>query len=286
MTYQSGGALPANGGCSIQVDVTSSTVRSYVNTIAVGAVQTTVGNNTVAASATLQVLALPTVAKAFVPGLDPAGRELVAHADARQHERGRADPRVRLRRRAAGESRPRHSGDRRRARAPSANVVAAAGGPTVTYKSGASIPAGGCTITVPVTTALAGGYDNVIAAGALVTTIGSNPAGASAHLDVLQADLSITKTDGVADGRAGHDDDVHDRRHERGTERRRERARGGLLPAAITSATWTCVASAGSSCGAASGSREHRDDGLAPRGRHGDVHASSRTSRPRRRARS
>jgi hypothetical protein len=62
LTYKSGGALPANGGCSIQVDVTSSTVRSYVNPIAVGAVQTTVGSNVVAASATLQVLALPTIA--------------------------------------------------------------------------------------------------------------------------------------------------------------------------------------------------------------------------------
>ena len=252
LTYKSGGALPANGGCSIQVDVTSSTVRSYVNAIAAGAVQTTVGSNTVAASATLQVLALPTIAKAFAPTSIPLGASstltltlgntnAVALTLAADFVDTLPANLVLGTPATVGGS------------CASANVVAAAGGPSVTYKSGASIPAGGCTITVPVTTALAGGYDNVIAAGALVTTIGSNPAGTSAHLDVLQADLSITKTDGVVTVIPGTTTTYTIAVSNAGPSAVVNAPVADTLPAAITSATWTCAATAGSSCGAASG---------------------------------
>ncbi|MEO8053919.1 MAG: hypothetical protein ABI768_02120 [Acidobacteriota bacterium] len=251
LTYKSGGALPANGGCSIQVDVTSSTVRSYVNPIAIGAVQTTVGSNVVAASATLQVLALPTIVKAFAPVSIPLGASSTLtltlgntnavaltlssdFVDTLPANLVLGTPAT------VGGS------------CASVNVVAAAGGPSVTYKSGASIPAGGCTITVPVTTALAGGYDNVIAVGALVTTIGSNPAGTSAHLDVLQADLSITKTDGTPTAVPGTTTTYTIVVTNAGPSAVTGAAVTDNFPATITSAPWTAAYSAGSS-GPASG---------------------------------
>ncbi|WP_434781523.1 beta strand repeat-containing protein [Deinococcus xinjiangensis] len=68
-------------------------------------------------------------------------------------------------------------------------------GTTVTYASGATIPAGGCTILVTVKSGTSGSYPNTIAAGALVTNAGSNAAATSATLTVTPAaDLSISKT--------------------------------------------------------------------------------------------
>jgi len=69
-------------------------------------------------------------------------------------------------------------------------VGAAAGGGAITYAAGASIPNGGCTITVSVTATSAARstyYTDSIAAGALVTTLGSNPTAASGTLTVLAA---------------------------------------------------------------------------------------------------
>ncbi len=69
-------------------------------------------------------------------------------------------------------------------------------GTTVTYASGASIPAGGCTILVTVKSGTSGSYPNTIPAGALSTNAGSNAAASNtATLTVTPAaDLSITKT--------------------------------------------------------------------------------------------
>ena len=68
-------------------------------------------------------------------------------------------------------------------------VGAAAGSGAVTYAADANIPAGGCSITVTVT-ARSGtaktDYTNTIPAGALQTTLGNNPAGASGTLTVQQ----------------------------------------------------------------------------------------------------
>ena len=58
-------------------------------------------------------------------------------------------------------------------------IAATAGGTSITYASGATIPPGGCTITVGVTSPEPGGpYDNVIPVGALDTDAGSNGAAA------------------------------------------------------------------------------------------------------------
>ncbi len=253
VTYLSGGGLPALGVCSIQVDVTSSTVRSYVNTIPIGAVQTTVGNNTVAGTATLQVLALPSVLKSFSPTSIPLGASSTltltlgnTNAVALTLAADFVDtlpPNLVL-------GTPATIGGTCAA----VNVVAAAGGSSVTYKSGASIPAAGCTITVPVTSAVPGGYDNVIPVGALVTTIGSNPAGTSAHLDVLEADLSITKTDGVPTVVPGTTTTYTIVVSNAGPSAVVNAPVVDALPSpAISSATWSCAPTGGSSCAAPAG---------------------------------
>ena len=61
-----GTAIPA-GGCTIIVNVKSSTAGAAINTIAAGTLQTVAGNNAAAATATLNVYAPPTVTKSFAP---------------------------------------------------------------------------------------------------------------------------------------------------------------------------------------------------------------------------
>jgi uncharacterized repeat protein (TIGR01451 family) len=62
----SGTSIPA-GGCTVIVNVTSSTEGPAVNSIAAGALQTGAGNNSAAGSDTLNVYAAPTVAVSYLP---------------------------------------------------------------------------------------------------------------------------------------------------------------------------------------------------------------------------
>jgi len=55
VSLASGAQIPANGSCTVQVDVTSAAAQTYTNTIAAGALQTDLGNNAAAASAALTV---------------------------------------------------------------------------------------------------------------------------------------------------------------------------------------------------------------------------------------
>jgi uncharacterized repeat protein (TIGR01451 family) len=50
-----GGSVPANGSCTVQIDVTAASSGSYENTIPVDALKTGLGNNTTPAAATLTV---------------------------------------------------------------------------------------------------------------------------------------------------------------------------------------------------------------------------------------
>jgi len=50
-----GGVVPANGSCTVSIDVTAATTGSYVNTIAAGALSTNAGSNVAPASSTLNV---------------------------------------------------------------------------------------------------------------------------------------------------------------------------------------------------------------------------------------
>lgn len=55
VTLAAGAKIPANGSCTVKVNVTSATADSYLNTIAAGALQTDRGNSAQAANATLVV---------------------------------------------------------------------------------------------------------------------------------------------------------------------------------------------------------------------------------------
>lgn len=185
VTYASGGSIPA-GGCSFAVNVTSVSVGSYTNTIAPGALQTGIGNNAVGTSAVLQVLALPTLSKSFSPTTILAGQTstltltlgnanaataLVLSStltDTLPAGLVLANPATVGGTCAAG------------------SVTAVAGAGSVSFASGATIPAaGGCTITVPVTSASGGSYVNTIAAGALQTQGGSNATPTTDTLTVI-----------------------------------------------------------------------------------------------------
>jgi len=54
-----GGIIPAMGSCKVSVRVTSSVVGDHVNTIAAGALQTTLGSNTASAEAVLSIITNP-----------------------------------------------------------------------------------------------------------------------------------------------------------------------------------------------------------------------------------
>ncbi|MDF1485596.1 IPTL-CTERM sorting domain-containing protein [Ramlibacter sp. H39-3-26] len=183
--YASGAAIPA-GGCTITVDVTSSTMRAYTNTIAAGQLKTSAGTNPEPAVATLGVgqPAAPTVVKSFSPTtIDKGGLSTLtillgnpnataltlasAMTDTLPTGVVVATPAV------IGGS------------CPSASVTATAGSGSVVYAAGATIPVSGCTITVQVTSATAGSYTNNIDAGALITNeAGANPVPAQAGLVV------------------------------------------------------------------------------------------------------
>jgi uncharacterized repeat protein (TIGR01451 family) len=183
VTYQTGGTIPA-GGCSISVDVTSSTVATHLNTIPAGALRTTGGNSPAAATASLQVLALPGVAKSFSPLTlatgAPATLTLTLGNTNGAAATLTADFVDTLPAGLVVAPAPNVGGT-----CPSARVVATAGASSISYTNGAPLPTGGCTITVAVTAASAGGYTNSVPAGALQTTQGANPAPATARVDFL-----------------------------------------------------------------------------------------------------
>ena len=187
VTYAAGGTIPAGapGSCTITANVTSSTLGTVTNTIAAGALQTNFGNNAVAASANLTVAAnAPTVAKAFAPASIAAGGTSVLTITLTNNNATAATLSAAL-------------VDTLPAGVTLANATfggtcagtksGVAGGVTVTYASGATIPGGApgsCTITANVTSSTVGTVTNTIAAGALQTSNGNNAAAATANLTV------------------------------------------------------------------------------------------------------
>lgn len=185
LSYANGAEIPA-GGCTISVDVTSSTAGSYLNTIAAGQLTTSAGSNPDPANATLGVdqPAAPTVNKAFSPtSIDLGGVSRLTIT------LGNPNTTALTLASAMTDTLP---ADLAVAAAPNlggtctvGSVTAAAGGNTVSYAAGAKIPAAGCTITVNVTSSVAGSYTNTIPAGGLTTVeAGSNPTPTHAGLVV------------------------------------------------------------------------------------------------------
>jgi hypothetical protein len=179
-----GGSIPANGSRTVTVNVTATAPGSYTNTLPVGALQTNLGSNTVAASAILIVSAPATtpvtLSKTFSPStIKPGGvstltitltnpNNTVAYLTA---------PLIDY--------------------LPSGVVVSGNGstncggkysgnqGATTVTVIGGSIPANGSrTVTVNVTASYSGTYTNTLPVGALQTSLGSNTAAAYATLTV------------------------------------------------------------------------------------------------------
>ena len=67
MTLPAGRTIPANGSCTLSVDVTSGAVALYVNTIPAGDLVTSNGNNAAPANANLTVIQM-IVSSNPVPG--------------------------------------------------------------------------------------------------------------------------------------------------------------------------------------------------------------------------
>ena len=174
ITYASGAAIPI-GSCTISVNVTSSTAGTYTNTIAAGQLSTGVGLNQDPAVATLAVgpgaLAPPTMTKSFNQGTIFTNGTSALTLSLGNPNSGAltltalftdvlptnvlvaATPNIRGT--CAG------------------TVTTAAGAGTITYANGATIPSGGCTIIVDVTSGTAGSYTNTLATTALITDGGS-----------------------------------------------------------------------------------------------------------------
>ena len=190
VTLPAGRTIPANGSCTLIVNVTGTVAGSYINIIPIGALQTNTGNNLAPATATLLItqLVVPSISKAFAPSsisaggvstltititnpqaapstltaplIDnlPAGVTIAAVPDVSTTCGGTGAP------------------------------LATPGGSSVTLPAGRTIPANGsCTLIVNVTGTVAGSYINIIPIGALQTNTGNNLAPATATLLITQA---------------------------------------------------------------------------------------------------
>ncbi len=190
VTLPAGRTIPANGSCTLNVDVTAALAGTYVNTLVVGALVTTNGNNRSPAVAALTVIAIvptaPTISKSFNPSTINTGgvstltitmsnpNPSIATLTAPLVDNlplgvvVAAIPNVGSTCGGGG------------------SLSASAGGSTVTLPAGRSIPANGsCTVFVDVTAALGGSYINSIPAGRLMTSNGNNPLPAIATLTVV-----------------------------------------------------------------------------------------------------
>jgi hypothetical protein len=184
VTLDTGSAIPPNATCTVTVDVVANASSGYDNTIAIGDLQTSVGNNAVAASATLTVTPIPpTVTKSFNPATVVVNTPSTLTITLANANAGAANLTAALTDALPGglvvAATPNESTTCGGA------LTANAGSGSVTLDGAASIPAAGsCTVVVDVEAAAAGVYDNDIPAAALQTDLGNNTAPADATLTV------------------------------------------------------------------------------------------------------
>lgn len=192
-----GGAIPANGTCTVTVAVTAPVAGSYINSVPAGALKTSNGNNASPAVATLTVTPAvapvpvpPTLGKSFSPAtisvggistvvltlsnsnavIDTMTAPLTDHLPAGMTVDGTASTTC-------------------------GGTVDALKGSTSITLTGGTIPAkGSCTVSVEVTPDCECPYFNSVSAGALKTDNGNNAAPAVATLTVTAAILGGTPT--------------------------------------------------------------------------------------------
>lgn len=198
----SGATVPAGGSCTVSVDVLSNVSGEYTNTIPAGAVTSFEGvSSEEPTSARLIVSTPPTVSKQFSPAvIPPNGTSTLTIVLGNENSSA-----ITLTA-ALTDTLPTAPGAMVVAAVPNVSktcpgvVTATAGSGTVTYASGAQIPAGGCTISVAVTGATAGVHTNTLVAGSLQTNLGNNQQPANATLTV--------STLGFISGRVFQDNNV------------------------------------------------------------------------------
>jgi len=185
-----GSSIPANGTCTIDVDVQAAAAGDYTNTIGAGSLQADSGTNATDASATLTVTA-PIVPPTIDVALSPTS--VAANASSTLTlTLGNSN--------AAAANLSADLVDTLPAGlvvAPTPNAATTCGGAvnaiagtnTITLiGAGSAIPAGGtCTVSADVTAAVAGAYSNTLPVDALQTSAGNNAALASDSVVVTGA---------------------------------------------------------------------------------------------------
>ncbi len=199
ITMASGTAIPA-GGCTIIVNVTAAAVGTYTNTIAAGALVTNVGSNAAAASANVNVVAVPTITKSFAAATISSGgistlTITLANSTAGAYTAATFTDVFPTSPGAMTVAAPLTTSNTcGGALQDSAGGALAAGDVGIRLTAG-TIPANGsCVVTVRVTAVTAGAYANTIAVGALTTSGGSNTVAANATLTVATPSFTVAKT--------------------------------------------------------------------------------------------
>ena len=193
VTLSAGASIPANGSCRVRVRVTSDSAGTYINSLGIGALETSNGDNSAPAVATLVVNPVnptepvpPTLVKAFSPGTikrNGFSTLTITLSNPNDTDATLDAPLIDTLPPGVVISSPVFATT---TCSGSGGVAATPGGNTVALSAGSSIPANGsCTVTVCVTAAVAGSYFNVLIAGALDTDLGDSAAPALATLVVL-----------------------------------------------------------------------------------------------------
>ncbi len=198
----SGATIPATGSCTLSVDVMSNISDSYTNTIAASAITTNEGvTNDESSSAELVVSTPPSVDKQFSPAVIPvSGTSTLTIVFGNDNASAITLSSI------FTDILPTSPGNIVVAGTPNiggdcpGGVTAVAAAGTVSYANGASIPAGGCSITVDVTGATTGDHNNNIPAGDLQTNAGDNQTPANSSL--------LISTEGFIAGRIFNDNNV------------------------------------------------------------------------------
>lgn len=179
-----GGQIPVNSSCRIIVHVTAPKTGSFINTLAIGVLKTSHGNNATAAKAALSVSTSagsgPSLAKSFSPS--SIGNDGISTLTITLKNSSSVSAKLTAALHDYMPSRLVVYGSA--SNTCGGTVTATKGNSTVTLTGGAIPANGSCTVTVKVT-APCNNYFNNIGAGALQTSIGSNQEPAGAALTVV-----------------------------------------------------------------------------------------------------
>ena len=195
-----GGSIPSNSTCSVSVNVTATAGGNYTNTLPAGALKTPLGDNAFAASATIAILAQPTITKSFSPTTISAGGVSTLTITLFNSNA------VTLSAASFTDTFPTTPGALTVANTAITNTCGGvvnnningtlSAGNVGIRLNGGNIPGNGsCAITIPVTASVLGNYTNSIAIAGLTTfNGGSSPLAANANLRVTVLPPIITKS--------------------------------------------------------------------------------------------